>query len=69
MNFRTPDDISPAVVMGTAQVFLMACTHARGVLPRLRTGVPSHDAKDEALIQKINAALATQRAAFAAREA
>ena len=60
--FRTPDDISPAVVMETAQVFLMACECARDVLPRLRTGVASRDAKDEALIQQINAALAARRA-------
>ncbi len=45
MTLRTPDDISPAVVMETAQVFLMACKNARDVLPRLRTGVASHDAK------------------------
>jgi hypothetical protein len=30
--------------------------YARCVLPRLRTGVASHDAQDEALTQKINAA-------------
>ncbi len=61
-TYRTPDDISPAVVMATAQVFLAACDHARGVLPRLRTGDASYDAQDEALIQKINAALAARRA-------
>ena len=60
MNFRTPDDISPAVVMGTADAFLEACVYARGVLPKFRTGDPSHDAKDEALIEKINDALAAR---------
>jgi hypothetical protein len=65
MTFRTPDDISPAVVYGVAQTFLAACSHARGVLPKLRTGDPSRDAKDGALIQQINAAIsAPQPAAF-----
>jgi hypothetical protein len=62
MTFRTPDDISPAIVMRTAQTFLAACDHARGVLPRLRTGDASYDAQDEALIQQINAALAAGQA-------
>jgi hypothetical protein len=62
MTFREPDDISPAVVMGIAQAFLAACSHARGLLPKLRTGDPSHDATDEALIQRINAALAAGQA-------
>jgi hypothetical protein len=62
MTSRTPDDISPAVVMGTANGFLAACEYARCVLPRLRTGVASQDAQDEALTQKINAALAARRA-------
>jgi hypothetical protein len=69
MTFREPDDISPRVVMGTAQPFLAACSHARGILPNLRTGDPSHDAIDEALIQRINDALATQSAALAAQRA
>ena len=38
--------------MGMAEAFLTACIDARGVLPKLRTGDPSHDAKDKALIQK-----------------
>jgi hypothetical protein len=29
-----------------------SCKHARGVLPRLRTGNASHDARDEELIQR-----------------
>ena len=62
MTSRTPDDLAPAVVLSTADAFLAACEYARGVLPRLRTGVASHDAKDEALTQQINAALAARRA-------
>ncbi len=54
--YRTPDDVAPAVVLKTAEVFLEACKWARGVLPRLPTGVASHDAQDEALIRQINAA-------------
>ena len=65
----TPDDINAKVVMKTAEPFLAACSYALGVLPRLRTGDPSHDAKDEALTQKVNDALATQRAALAAKMA
>jgi hypothetical protein len=62
MNFRTPDDIDRAVVMGTADALLEACSYARAVLPRLRTGVASHDALDEASIQQINDALAARGA-------
>jgi hypothetical protein len=36
-NYRTPDDIDRAVVLSIAKVFLEACQHARGVLPRLRS--------------------------------
>jgi hypothetical protein len=61
-NYRTPDDITPALVVGTAQAFLAACSYARGVLPKLRTGDPSHDDKDEELTQQISAALASRRA-------
>jgi hypothetical protein len=57
---RMPDDISPPVVMGTADAFLTACEHAREVLPKLRTGDASHDGKDKALIQQITAALAAR---------
>jgi hypothetical protein len=54
MAFGTPDDIiSAPVVLKTADAFLKACKYARGVLPRLRTGNASRDAKDEALIQRI----------------
>jgi hypothetical protein len=58
MTPRTRDEITAVAVMETADAFLEACRYARGVLPRLRTGDPSQDAKDEALTQKINAALA-----------
>ena len=57
---RTADDIPPVVVMETADAFLAACRYARGVLPRLRTGISSHDATDAALIQQINDALAAR---------
>jgi hypothetical protein len=61
MTFRTPDHLAPAGVLSTANTFLAVCERARGVLPRLRTGDASHDAKDEALVQQINAALAARR--------
>jgi hypothetical protein len=61
VSSRTPDDISPRVLVGPAQTFLAACSYARQILPRLGTGDPSHDAQDEALIQQINAALAANR--------
>jgi hypothetical protein len=64
-----PNKISAPVVMKAADAFLATCIIARSLLPRLRTGVASHDTADEALIQKINDNLATQRAAHAARVA
>jgi hypothetical protein len=67
--YDTPDAIRPDVVMETANVFLQACGHAQGVLPRLRTGVASYDAQDEALLQKIKAAVAAESAALAAQRA
>jgi hypothetical protein len=62
MTPRTGDDGSAVAVMETADAFLTACEYARGLLPRLRSGDPSLDAKDEVLTQKINAALAARRA-------
>jgi hypothetical protein len=62
MAYNTPDDISPDVVMETADVFLAACGHAQVVLPRLRTGDASYDDQDEALLQKIKAALTAGQA-------
>ena len=49
-TYMTPDDIEPVVIRAMADGFLAACEHARGVLPRLRTGVASADAEDEAFI-------------------
>jgi hypothetical protein len=60
--YNTPEDVSPDVVMETANVFLAACGHAQVVLPRLRTGDASYDDQDEALLQKIKAALAAVQA-------
>jgi hypothetical protein len=61
-TYNTPDDIGSDVIMETANVFLAARGHAQGVLPRLQTGDASYDAQDEALLQKIKAALATGQA-------
>jgi hypothetical protein len=58
---RTPDDIDPYVLLITAEAFLEACRYAPVVLPRLRTGIATHDAATEVLIQNINAALAALR--------
>ncbi|MGO8841957.1 MAG: hypothetical protein ACLQF1_12740 [Methyloceanibacter sp.] len=55
-NCRTPDNIDPTHVMSIAEVFLEACKWARRVLPKLRTGDPSYDAQDGALMQRIDAA-------------
>jgi hypothetical protein len=57
-----PDDISPKVVLKTAEAFLEACKYARSVLPKLRTGVPTHDDRDDELLQIINTAAAFQAA-------
>jgi hypothetical protein len=62
MSDETPDDIERDVVLSTADDFLAACKYALGVLPRLRTGDASNDAKDEALTKQIDAALAARRA-------
>jgi hypothetical protein len=53
----TPDQIDPHVLLITAEAFLEACRYARVVLPRLRTGIATHDATTEVLIQNINAAV------------
>ncbi len=53
MRHRTPDDIQPSLVAAVAEALLEACKYARGVLPKLRTGVASHDDRDAALIQTI----------------
>ncbi|HLI12836.1 MAG TPA: hypothetical protein VKY65_14685 [Alphaproteobacteria bacterium] len=61
-TYRTPDDISPKVVLKTAAAFLEACKYARIVLPKLRTGVASHDDRDAELLQIISTATASQLA-------
>lgn len=53
-TYRTPDDISPEVVLKTAEAFLEACKYARSVLPKLRTGVATHDDRDILLITAIS---------------
>jgi len=62
MTYRTPDDISPIVVRKTAEAFLEACKYARSVLPKLRTGVASHDDRDAELLQRIGTAASAQPA-------
>lgn len=57
-TYRTPDDISPKVVLKTAEAFLEACKYVRSVLPKLRTGVAAHDDKDTLLITAIGKAAA-----------
>jgi hypothetical protein len=61
-TYRTPDDISPNVVLKTAEAFLEACKYARSVLPKFRTGVASHDDRDAELLQSISAAASVQPA-------
>ena len=61
-TYRTPDNISPCVVLKTAEAFLEACKYARSVLPKLRTGVASHEGRDAELIQSIGAASSVQSA-------
>jgi hypothetical protein len=57
-NFRTPDDISPAVVV--ADGFLDACKSALPLLPKLKTDVPLHDKRDAELVQMVRAALSSR---------
>lgn len=61
-SYRMPDNISQHVVLSTAEVFLEACKYAQNVLPKLRTGVASHDDRDQELLQSISAAAAAQSA-------
>jgi hypothetical protein len=61
-TYRTPDNISPNVVLMTAATFLEACNYARSVLPKLRTGVASHDDRDAELLQIISTAASVQPA-------
>ena len=58
-TYRTPDNISPNVVLMTA------CKYARSVLPKLRTGVATHDDRDCLLIQAITEAASARELAGA----
>ena len=49
------DSIQPANIAVIAQGLLRACEQSRTILPKLRTGDPAHDKKDNDLIDKINA--------------
>ncbi len=62
MTYRTPDDISPNVVLKTAEAFLEACKYAQFLFPKLQTGVPSHDDRDAELLQRISTAASFQHA-------
>lgn len=62
-TYRPPDDITPIVVLKTAEAFLETCKYARGVLPKVRTGVPSHDDRDAEVIRRISAAVAAVQTA------
>jgi hypothetical protein len=62
MTYRTPDEVCPRVVLKTAEAFLEACKYARNVLPKLRTGLSSHDDRDAELEQRISAAASAQPA-------
>jgi hypothetical protein len=56
IRHRASDEIPLPNVAIVAESFLQACLYARGVLPRLRTGIVSHDGKDDELIKKITEA-------------
>lgn len=62
-KYRTPNDISPRVVLGTATEFLTACQGAQSVLRKLETGDPSDDDQDAKLLQMISAAVAAHEKA------
>ena len=51
-NYRTPDDIPPAVVMDAGASLSAPCKHARDVLLKLRTGDASYDDQDERIVAK-----------------
>jgi hypothetical protein len=62
-TYMSPDDISPAIVLSTAGAFLTACEYGRANMKEAfcRNFGPVSlrmTPKDEALTQKINAALA-----------
>jgi len=54
MQHPKPDNLPPRNVASIATPFLQACIYARGILPKLRTGVVSHDEKDDELIKVIS---------------
>jgi hypothetical protein len=54
---RTPDNISRINIVALAAAFLDACKYAQGVLPRLRTGIPLHDDRDDIFIRQITDAI------------
>ncbi len=62
-TYRTLDNISPKVVVKTAEAFLEACKHARNMLPKLRTGVAAHDDRDALLIKAISKAATAEQPA------
>ena len=55
-QYHTPNNIPQRNVAAVAEAFLGACTYARAVLPRLRTGVPLHDERDGTLVRLIGEA-------------
>jgi hypothetical protein len=54
---QMPTNVSPRSVAAVANAFLAASSYAREVLPKLKTGVSSHDDKDAQLIQQISEAV------------
>jgi hypothetical protein len=52
----TPDDLSPPTVDQSADSFFSVCRQAAVLMPKFRTGDPSHDAKDEEMIKEITEA-------------
>jgi hypothetical protein len=52
-NYRTPDDISPVVVAGTANGLVAALLQGSGVIAALKTHEPTTDARDMALAAEI----------------
>tara|TARA_R110000796_G_scaffold121512_1_gene235790 strand:- start:534 stop:1163 length:630 start_codon:yes stop_codon:yes gene_type:complete len=60
-TYRTPDDIHRDVVLVMATAFLEVCNYSRSVLPKFRTGVASHDDRDNELLSKIEASIAASK--------
>jgi hypothetical protein len=53
INSRTPDNISKGNVALVSDAFLLGCSYAKSVLPRVRIGSADYDEKDNMLIRKI----------------